>query len=334
MPNGISFVLIAVVLLALTFDFINGFHDTANAIATTISTRALTPRVAIILSALFNFIGAFANQKVAGTIADKLVDNKLITISVLVAALISAIAWNLITWYIGIPSSSSHALFGSIIGASIAYTAGFNVIKWSGVFKNVIFPLLTSPIIGFFLGFLIMKLLYALLKPLSQRTVNKWFSKLQIISALLMSYAHGSNDAQKSMGIITLALIILKVLPAGSGVPLWVIIACAMAMAVGTSVGGWRIIKTVGMNMIKLQPIQGFAAQTGATAVILASTHFSAPVSTTHIITTAVMGVGASKRMSAVRWGLAKNIAWAWLLTIPTTVILGAIVVSIFKLFI
>ncbi len=333
MPD-IPFIVVVIVILALSFDFINGFHDTANSIATTISTRALSPALALILAAIFNFIGALANQKVAGTVANDIVQNSNIDVYVLVAALISAIIWNLVTWYFGIPSSSSHALFGSIIGASIAYTSGFHVVKWGGVVEKVIIPLLTSPIIGFVLGFFIMKLLFVLLKPLSQRTVNKWFSKLQILSAIFMSFSHGNNDAQKSMGIITLALIITNHNNGHTGVQFWVIGCCALAMAIGTSIGGWKIIKTVGMNMIKIQPIQGFAAQTGAAVVIETMTRIGAPVSTTHIITTGVMGVGASKRLSSVRWGLAKNIAWAWLLTLPITAVLGALVVTIIKLFV
>lgn len=323
---------ITVVVLAVIFDFINGFHDTANCIATSVSTRVLSPRTAIIIASICNFVGAISSQKVAGTIAKDLVDNRMIGLYVIIAALVSSIIWNLVTWYFAIPSSSSHALFGSIIGASIAHTSGFQVIKWTGVFNKIIIPLFTSPIIGFLLGFILMKLLARLLAPFTHQFVNRWFSKLQIVSAILMSYSHGNNDAQKSMGIITLALVAANLNGGSDSTQTWVIIVCALAMALGTSIGGWKIIKTVGVNMMKMEPINGFAAQTGAAAVIETMTHFGAPVSTTHIITTAVMGVGASKRLSAVRWVLAKNIVWAWILTIPITGIIGAMIALIFKL--
>lgn len=329
-----SIMLIAVVVLALGFDFINGFHDTANTVATTISTRVLSPRLAIIMAAFFNFIGALTNQKVAGTVANDIIDNKMINLYVIIGALISAIIWNLLTWYFAIPSSSSHALFGSLIGSAVAFTSGFEVLKYAGIIKKIIIPLFTSPVIGFLLGYLIMKTLNVLLKSMTPKIVNRWFSKLQIFSAIWMSYSHGNNDAQKSMGIITLALVASGLNRGKPGTQLWVIITCAIAMALGTSIGGWRIIKTVGLNIMKMQPINGFAAQTGAAAVIETMTYFGAPVSTTHIITTAVMGVGASKRLSAVRWTLAKNIIWAWVLTIPVTALIGAVITIIIKLFI
>ncbi len=332
MPSGITFTLAAVVVLALCFDFINGFHDTANSIATTVSTRVLSPKTAIIMAAILNFVGALVNQSVAGTIAKDLVDNSLINEYVVIAALIAAIIWNLITWYYAIPSSSSHALFGAIIGAAIVYTFSIESIKWDGVVKKVLLPLIASPVIGFLLGYMLMKLLNILLKPLSHRTVNKWFAKLQILSAALMSYSHGNNDAQKSMGIITLALIAANMNGGKQGTQTWVIFACATAMALGTSIGGWRIIKTVGLNMLKMEPINGFAAQTGSAMVIETMTYFGAPVSTTHIISTAVMGVGASKRLSAVRWAIARNIVWAWVLTIPTTALIASAVMAILKL--
>jgi inorganic phosphate transporter, PiT family len=330
----LSVTLIFVVILALAFDFINGFHDTANVIATSISTRVLTPRIAILIAAIFNFFGALTSQKVAGTVAHDLVDNTMINLYVIIAALIAAIIWNLVTWYFAIPSSSSHALFGSLIGASVAFTSGLDVLKWGGIIKKVIIPLFSSPIIGFLLGFLLMKLLNILLAKFTPKFVNRWFSKLQIVSAAFMSYSHGSNDAQKSMGIITMALIAANMNNGKSSTQTWVILICATAMAIGTSVGGWRIIKTVGMNMMKMEPINGFAAQTGAAVVIEAMTSLHAPVSTTHIITTAVMGVGASKRLSAVRWTLARNIIWTWIFTIPVTIIVGALITMIFKIFI
>lgn len=331
MLSGVSFTLILVIVLAVAFDFINGFHDTANTVATTISTRVLTPGIAIFMSAVCNFLGAFFNQKVAGTVAKDLVDNTLIDINVIICALISAIFWNLLTWYLAIPSSSSHALFGSLIGATIAYTSGLHAVKWSGILNKVIIPLFTSPVIGFILGYIVMNALNALLRNASPKFVNKSFSKLQIISAAVMSFSHGNNDAQKSMGIITMALIASNMNNGQSGTQLWVIALCALAMAIGTSVGGMRIIKTVGCNIMKMSPINGFAAQTSAAVVIETMTQFNAPISTTHVITTAVMGVGASKRLSAVRWTLAKNIVKAWVYTIPVTAAIGAILTILFK---
>lgn len=323
-------VLIIVVLLALAFDFINGFHDTANSIATSVSTRVLTPRMAIIMAASLNFVGALMSEKVAKTISKGLIGGSLEQY-VIIATLIAAIIWDLITWYFGIPSSSSHALIGGLIGSSIAFAGGFNIVIWQGVWQKVILPLVTSPLIGFGIGYLVMTLLYFVLSPLSQRTVNKWFSKLQIVSAGFMAYSHGNNDAQKSMGIITLALVSAGWISKDAGVPLWVKIACAVAMALGTSVGGWKIIKTMGVNMIRLQPIGGFAAETSAAVVIEVATSMGAPVSTTHVISSSIMGVGASKRLSAVRWTLARNIVAAWILTIPATALVGALVTLAIK---
>ncbi len=326
----LSVSLIIVIVLAIAFDIVNGFHDTANSIATSVSTRVLSPRTAIIMAAGLNLLGAMVSSKVALTISNGLVNGSLPQY-VIIATLISAVLWDLITWHFGIPSSSSHALIGALVGASIAYASSFDKIIWKGVIDKVIIPLLTSPIVGFILGFAIMKILFVLLSPLSQRFINRWFSKLQILSAALMSFEHGKNDAQKSMGIITLALISANILPVGSGVPWEVKIACAVAMALGTSLGGWKIIKTMGVNMIRLQPINGFAAETAAALVIEAASTIGAPVSTTHVISSSIMGVGASKRASAVRWALARNIVWAWVFTIPVTMLLGAIATLIFK---
>ncbi|PYG89754.1 PiT family inorganic phosphate transporter [Ruminiclostridium sufflavum DSM 19573] len=329
-----SISLIAVILLALGFGLINGFHDTANSIATSVSTRVLSPRQAIFMSASLNLVGALISNKVAETIAEGLVDSQMITVEyVVMATLIAAISWDLITWYIAIPSSSSHALIGALIGSSIAYSGGLSIVKWSGVLHKVIIPLFSSPFLGFGMGFIFMKLLFKLLSPYSQRFVNKYFSKLQILSAAFMAFSHGKNDAQISMGIITLALVGAKYVSPGSGVPLWVVFACAFVMALGTSVGGWKIIKTMGVNMIRLQPIGGFAAETGAAIVIQAMSAIGAPVSTTQVISTSIMGVGASKRLSAVRWALARNIVFAWVFTIPVTALLGAFVTTIFKMF-
>lgn len=326
----LSITLVAVILLALCFDFINGFHDTANSIATSVSTRVLTPRQAIIMAAVLNFVGALTSEKVAKTISKGLVHGTLEQY-VIIAALVSAIIWNLITWYLGIPSSSSHALIGGLVGASITYAASMDKIIWSGVWQKVVLPLITSPLIGFLFGYIIMSLLFELLRPFTQKIVTRYFSKLQIVSAALMAYTHGNNDAQKSMGIITLALVSAGLLTSDAGIPLWVKIACAIAMAMGTSIGGWKIIKTMGVNMIKLQPIGGFAAETAAAIVIEAATSIGAPVSTTHVISSTIMGVGASKRFSAVKWTLARSIVFAWVLTIPVTAILGAIITFIIK---
>lgn len=330
MIGGISLTLVAVILLALVFDFINGFHDTANSIATSVSTRVLTPRQAILMAAVLNFVGALMSEKVAKTIYKGLVHGSLEQY-VIIAALLAAIIWNLITWYFAIPSSSSHALIGGLVGASVVYAWSLDKVIWSGVWEKVILPLITSPIMGFVFGYFIISLLNQLLRPFTQRIVNRWFSKLQIVSAAIMAYTHGNNDAQKSMGIITLALISGGLLGADAGVPLWVKIACAIAMATGTSIGGWKIIKTMGVNMIRLQPIGGFAAETAAAIVIETATSLGAPVSTTHVISSAIMGVGAAKRLSAVRWALARNIVWAWVLTIPVTASMGAIITMILK---
>jgi inorganic phosphate transporter, PiT family len=327
----LSISLVIVVVLALGFDFINGFHDTANSIATSVSTRVLSPRIAIVMAASLNFLGALISDKVAKTFSIGLVDSTMVVQNVVIATLVAAIIWNLITWYYGIPSSSSHALFGGLIGAAVAYSGSLNILMWKGILR-VAALFLISPVAGFILGFLFMKFLYYILRSANPTFVNKWFSKLQILSAAWMSYSHGNNDAQKSMGIITLALISAKVLDKGDHVPIWVKLICAITMALGTSVGGWKIIKTMGVNMIRLQPINGFAAETGAALVIEAASAIGAPLSTTHVISSSIMGVGASKRVSSVRWALAKNIVWAWILTIPFTLVLGALVAFIFKL--
>lgn len=324
--------LVFVIILALAFDFINGFHDTANSIATSISTRVLTPRQAITMSAVLNFVGALVSVKVAGTIATGIVRGVLEQ-HVIAAALIGAIIWNLFTWYIALPSSSSHALIGSLIGAAIVVNRDTGVIYWDNVVSKVIIPLFTSPLLGLAVGYLVMKLLYVILRPFSLQTVNRRFSKLQIVSAAVMAYSHGSNDAQKTMGIITFALVSSGILDGNAGVPLLVKVGCAVSMALGTSIGGYRIIKTVGMNMIKLQPIGGFAAETSSAVIIQVMTAIGAPVSTTHVISSAIMGVGASKRVRAVNWSVAKSIITAWFVTIPATMLLGAGVTLLLDLF-
>lgn len=307
---------IVIVILAITFDFINGFHDSANAIATSVSTRVLSMRSAVIMSAGMNFLGAFISDKVAKTVGDGIVDPFKISPKVVLIALIAAIIWDLLTWYIGIPSSSSHALIGGLIGSAVVYKASFSVVNWATFMEKIVLWLFLSPIIGFVVGYLVMILLQWIFRRSKPMFISKFFSKAQIVSAMLMALNHGGNDAQKSMGVITMALLSVGTLSTFT-VPDWVKAACALAMALGTSFGGYKIIKTMGMNMARLAPVNGFAAETGAAAVIFSATMFHAPVSTTQIISTSIMGVAASNRMSSVRWMLAKNIIIAWVVTMP-----------------
>ena len=321
-----------VIIFALVFEFINGFHDTANAIATSVYTKALTPKKAIALAAVMNFLGALVSEKVAMTISKGLINIELEQY-VILAALIGAIIWNLFTWWKGIPSSSSHALIGALIGATIVYTMSTQNVIWGGVMNKVIIPLFTSPLIGFLVGFLFMKAIYKLFVKWSQNKVNKVFLKLQVISSGFVAFSHGNNDAQKTMGIITLALITGGMLPGDSGVPLWVKVACALTMALGTSLGGWKIMKTVGSGVTKLTPSSGFAAQTASAITIELMTFLGAPVSTTQVITTSVMGAGTAKRASAVKWGTTKSIVTAWIVTLPITMTLGGLAVYVLQLF-
>lgn len=321
-----------VVVLALVFDFINGFHDTANAIATSVSTRVLSPRVAIMMSAILNFLGAFISVKVAKTVGADLVNPASIPQTVIIAALLGAIIWNLITWYFGLPSSSSHALIGGLLGAAITYKGALSIVNWVNFFDKILLWLLLSPVIGFVVGFIVMTSLNWFLRKMRPTMVTTVFSKLQIASAAMMALNHGGNDAQKSMGIIAMALMSGGLIESFY-IPSWVKFACALAMALGTSVGGWKIIKTMGMNMARLTPVNGFAAETSAAAVIFAATMFHSPVSTTHIISTAIMGVGASKRLSSVRWIVAKDIIWAWVLTIPIAAGISSLFVILGKVF-
>lgn len=329
----LSGVLICVIVFALAFEFINGFHDTANAIATTVYTRALTAKKAIALAAVMNLIGAMASEKVAMTISKGLVD---VTLEqyVILGALIGAIIWNLFTWWKGIPSSSSHALIGSLIGATIVFTMGVEHVIWLGVLKKVIIPLITSPFIGMFVGLGFMKLILLLCANCTYNKPNKVFRKLQIFSSAFVAFSHGNNDAQKTMGIITLALLSGGLLDATAGVPLWVKICCACMMALGTSLGGWKIMKTMGSGVTKLTPASGFAAQTASAVVIEAMSFLGAPVSTTQVITTSVMGAGSAKRISAVKWGVAQNIIIAWVVTLPITMCLGGLSVFVIQLFV
>lgn len=317
------FLVILIVVCALAFDFINGFHDTANAIATVVSTRVLSPRTAILMAAGLNFLGALCFTKVAETIAKGLVTGA--TPHVILAAILGAIVWNLVTWYFGIPSSSSHALVGGLLGAAWVH-GGQQTILWKGVLDKVVVPLLVSPLAGFVIGFGIMALIVFLFANAPASKTGRVFRRMQIVSSAIMSFAHGSNDAQKSMGIITLALATLSAHPAAKApVPLWVKLACAVAMAAGTSMGGWRIIKTMGHKIIRLEPVSGFAAETTASIIILYATLTGKTVSTTHVISGSIFGVGSAKRFSSVRWSVAQTMLIAWVLTIPASASVAAL---------
>lgn len=323
-----------VVVLALLFDFINGFHDTANAIAASVSTGVLTPRRAIFMAAVLNFVGAMVGTEVAKTIGKGIIDTSILDAGslpgqwVVIAALISAISWNLLTWWWGLPSSSSHAIIGGLIGSAVA-GFGWNRLHWEGVEKIFIF-LIASPVIGGVGSFTIMVGLMWIFRRAAPSTVTNLFRPLQVVAAAFMAFSHGTNDAQKAMGIITLALFAGGYVPTFE-VPTWVKVAAAIAMAVGTSAGGWKIIKTMGSRIVKLQPINGFASDTAAAITISTASHFGLPVSTTHVVSGAIMGVGATKRLSAVRWGVAGNMMLAWVLTIPITALLAALLYSAFR---
>ncbi len=318
--------LIFVIVAALAFEYINGFHDCANAIATVVSTRVLAPKQAVIFGASLNFVGALLGTHVAKTIGSGIVDASYITLQVIFCALLGAIVWNLFTWYLGLPSSSSHALIGGLLGASIMH-AGTGCVKILSLFDKVIIPMFTSPLVGFVIGFIFMLFLIRLFCKAQPDRINKYFRKLQLISSGLMALSHGTNDAQKTMGIISLALLSGGLVGAGADggfqIPIYVIIACALTMALGTLSGGWKIIRTVGSKIIKLKPIHGFAAETSAASVILAASHFGIPLSTTHVITTSIMGVGSTMHASAVKWGIVKNIVTAWVFTIPVCMLIS-----------
>lgn len=320
---------VLVVLAAIAFDYINGFHDAANAIATVVSTGVLPMRTAVLAAGLFNFAGAMTGTAVAKTIASGFADPAVVTQTVVLSTLFGAIAWNLITWWYGIPSSSSHALIGGLAGAVVA-KGGWSAFNWPTLGAKVLVPLVLSPAIGFFTAFALMIALVWLVRPLRPSVVQRSARRLQLVSASLMAFSHGSNDAQKSMGIITLALLAWVaagggegaptwLLPHGKDVPSWVVAVCALAIGLGTVAGGQRIIKTMGTRIIRIAPIQGFAAETAGAATILAASRLGVPVSTTHCINACIMGVGASKRLSAVRWGVAANILVAWVVTIPAS---------------
>ena len=311
------------VVLAVVFDYINGFHDTANAIATSVATRALRPEYALLMATFFNFIGAFAGTAVAKTIGAGLVDEQTTTQAIVAAALIGAIAWNLITWWLGLPSSSSHALIGGLLG-STAIAVGTGAFKWDGIVNKVLVPLVTSPLAGFFGAFALMVALTWIFRNSIRKPLARIFRRLQVFSAGYMAFAHGSNDAQKTMGIITLALFSAHVIPT-TDVPVWVIFVSATAISLGTATGGWRIMRTMGQRVVHLEPVHGFAAETTAATVLLVTARLGMPVSTTHVISSAIMGVGASHGLRHVKWGVARRILVAWVLTIPAAAIIGAV---------
>ncbi|MEA2294183.1 MAG: inorganic phosphate transporter, PiT family [Solirubrobacteraceae bacterium] len=325
-------ILVIVVGTALAFDFTNGFHDTANAVATSISTRALSPRVAVAMSAILNFVGAFLSLAVAATIATGIVNADLITPEIVFAGLIGAIFWNLLTWYFGLPSSSSHALIGGVVGATLAAN-GTKGVQGDGLVEKVIVPALIAPVLAFVVAGLGILICYRIVGRRPPGTVNRSFRHGQIITGSLFSLAHGTNDAQKTMGIIFLALVANGNLSAGDSVPTWVVLSAATAIAAGTYVGGWRIIRTVGSRIIKMDPAQGFATQAAGSVVILSASHVGFPLSTTHVINGAIMGAGAAKRVSAVRWGVAGNIVLAWVLTLPAAAAVGALTYGVTRIF-
>ena len=335
-------IFIAVVIAAIIFEYSNGFHDAANAIATVVSTKVLTPRQAILMAAFFNLTGALLGGAVASTIGKGLVDTNVVTSATVLCALLAAFIWNIATWWSGLPSSSSHALIGGLCGAALATAHGnWSVLKWTtGLWPKVVVPMITSPILGFILGGAVMFLLLVVLHRLTPNLVHSIFGKLQVFSAAWMAHSHGSNDAQKTMGIITLALFtgtkaghfdhiptwlhFLRT-PTFGGIPAWVTVLCALVMAAGTAAGGWRIIRTLGHQMVKLQPVHGFAAETSAALIIQVASIYGIPLSTTHVISTSIMGVGAVKRFSGMRWGVVERIVWAWIFTLPATGLIGFI---------
>jgi PiT family inorganic phosphate transporter len=317
--------LMAIVVIALLFDFTNGAHDSANAIATIVSTKVLSPLAAVCMAGALNLLGAFLGTAVAHTIGSGIVRPEVVAGShgVVLAALLGAIVWNLLTWYWGLPSSSSHALVGGLIGAAVAY-GGWGAPSYASIAHKILLPMVLSPLAGFASGYLLMVLLSWLVRTSSPHRVNFLFKKLQILSSAFMATSHGLNDAQKTMGIIALALVTFHQIPT-IHVPLWVKVCCSSAMGLGTAMGGWKIVKTMGHKIFKLEPIHGFAAETAAAAVICGASALGAPISTTHTISTTVIGVGASKRLSAVRWGIAGRLVVAWIMTIPAAAVVAAL---------
>ncbi|HET7325829.1 MAG TPA: inorganic phosphate transporter [Nocardioidaceae bacterium] len=317
--------IIAVIVVALTFDYTNGFHDAANAIATSVSTRALTPRIALLLAASMNFAGAFLGTKVAETVGKGIIETPTGEhgLVVVMAGLLGAITWNMVTWYFGLPSSSSHALIGGLIGAALA---GGVLVQWVGIVDKVVLPMLISPIVGFGVAAALMLAILWLFRKRHPGRISRGFRGAQTISAAAMALGHGLQDAQKTMGVIFLALLTAGYVDSGDSIPVWVILAAATAISLGTYSGGWRVMRTLGRRIIDLDPPRGFAAETTASAVLYTTAFvFAAPISTTHTITSAVMGVGATKRLSAVRWGVARSIVTAWIVTIPAAAAAAAL---------
>jgi PiT family inorganic phosphate transporter len=324
--------LFAVVAVAIFFDFTNGFHDTANSIATSVSTRAVSPRMAVLSAAVLNFLGAFVSFAVAATIAKGILDQEVITLEIVLAGLVGAITWNLITWYVGLPSSSSHALIGGMIGSAIA-AEGFGVVKWDGLKDKVLIPSFVAPFLGIVVAAALMVIVLWIIRRRAPGFVNRLFRRFQLVSGGFVAFTHGTNDAQKTMGIISLALVASGHLsPDFDRPPTWVIFSAASAMAMGTYAGGWRIIKTLGTRVAKLDPPQGFAAQTACASILWTTAHYGFPVSTTHVISGSVLGAGATTRFSAVRWGVAGNILVAWVLTIPCAAVVGALMETLTRL--
>ncbi|MFJ9618152.1 inorganic phosphate transporter [Streptomyces noursei] len=327
-----TFALVVTIAVALGFTYTNGFHDSANAIATSVSTRALTPRAALAMAAVMNLAGAFMGSGVAKTVSEGLIatphgDKGM---GILFAALLGAVVWNLVTWYFGLPSSSSHALFGGMVGAALA---GGTQVIWSGVVEKVVLPMFISPVIGLVLGYLVMVVILWLFRKANPHKAKRGFRIAQTVSAAGMALGHGLQDAQKTMGVVVMALVIADVEKADDAIPLWVKLACAITMSLGTYAGGWRIMRTLGRRIIELDPPQGFAAETTSASVMyVASFMFHAPISTTHVITASIMGVGSTKRPRAVRWGVAKNIVMGWFITMPAAALVAGLAFWLIKL--
>jgi len=330
---SVDIILVIVVATALAFDFTNGFHDTANVVATSISTRAIGPRRAIAIASALNFVGAFVSLKVADTVGKGFVDTHAVTSTVVYAGLIGAITWNLMTWYVGLPSSSSHALIGGLVGSVIA-AKGWSAASGSGILDKLVIPAVVAPLVAFGAAWLAVSVVYRIVRSVRPGGVSRGFKLGQVVSGGLLALSHGTNDAQKTMGLITLALVASgKLSAARFHVPTWVVIAAATAISLGTFTGGWRIIKTMGTKIISMDPAQGFVAQTAGAAVILAASSGGYPLSTTHVISGGITGAGAGKRLSAVRWGVAGEIVTAWVLTLPCAAAVAAVVYAILRLF-
>jgi inorganic phosphate transporter, PiT family len=328
-----SLIIILIVIIAVVFDYTNGVHDSGNAIAPLVSTKVMDPKQAVIMAAVLNLAGAFIGTEVAATIGKGIVNMDLIAgdLRLVLAALVGAISWNVLTWILGLPSSSSHALIGGLMGAAIAYK-GWASLNYTNILHKVVAPLFLSPVLGFIGGFLLMVIIAWITYRFKPHKMNKLFKKLQIFSGGFMALSHGSNDAQKCMGIITLALFLSKSIPVFE-VPFWVKLVCALAITIGTATGGWKIIKTMGNKIFKMEPIHGFTSQISASLVILGASAFGAPISTTHVMSSAIMGVGASKRASAVRWNVAGSMVFAWFVTIPASAVVGALCYYLICLF-